>query len=353
MFNDTLICNIKYTIGFNQPIQLTCGCVVCTKCYNLANNQNRVTCKSHKVKMKTGIVNSNANLLAHWQHAHTDHEWNMVLSGAGGVSNAQVQAMLDQPQVNESVLCEVFDILLNNKDRVSFRWLNNAPLQTTEAHRYVAIPHTRNFWNHIATGSKKPTNVTDMLEPDLCLCKLFNVTMDKYTFHWACFVFETQVILIMWCQDNETNTQLTLTEIIPTALDTQDFRLMVYFLIKWVELTYGKGSATVVLDTAPCEMLPSLPDVVTWIAAKCHMNTPLRGDEVTNGGIVNRLHGNGGRGHINSLLADEFLLYPRMSEHNSGGVIDIMQMFNGAHGSDGDYGDASMQTMTSRYGIMS
>lgn len=105
-FNDTVICAIKYTVGFNQPIQCMCGCVVCTRCYSNANNQLRVvTCTKHKAKLKTGIVNTTANRIAHWQHVFTDRKWSMTLDLASGITNVHVRDILDRTDiVNEEML---------------------------------------------------------------------------------------------------------------------------------------------------------------------------------------------------------------------------------------------------------
>lgn len=241
------------------------------------------------------------------------------------------------------ILVTAFTVLLNAGDRASFEWSANTPMKRGDAYRYVAMSHTRDFWNHIATGSRKPTLVQAMLEPARCLCRLFNVAMDKYTFHWACFVFNTQVLLAMWCQDGD-GVQLTLTEI-PTVIDTQEFRLMTYFLHKWVELHYGNNTVVnVVLNTAACEMLPSLVDVVMWIAAKCDIKTPPI--DTPSAAAAPRNRG------INNASADEFFMYPRMTTENAD-VVDISQMFNEKH--HPLYRDAetsSELTYSSRYAIM-
>lgn len=210
-------------------------------------------------------------------------------------------------------------------DSMSFEWPINTPLKTGDAHRYVALSHTRDFWNHIATGTRKPANVKVMLEPDRGLCGLFNVKMgDGYTFHWTCFVFESQLILAMWCQHGDM--QLPLTNI-PSVFDTQELRQMTYFLFKWIEYHYNVV-INVVLDVAPCEMLPTLVDVITWIAAKCDIKTTLNINEIpTSFAVSSRLNG-----VINNSLADEFFMYPitTMTAANAD-VIDIVQMYNNIH----------------------
>lgn len=111
-FNGYVICNNVY-IGFNQPIQCTCGCVVCTRCYTQSKD---VKCLYHGTKLKTGLVNTTANILSHTRHMYTNMKWDMILDPnplykAPTQQNRDVQEMLrcqNQADLCTGKRCNVF-----------------------------------------------------------------------------------------------------------------------------------------------------------------------------------------------------------------------------------------------------
>lgn len=161
---------------------------------------------------------------------------------------------------------------------MSFKFWPKSPLPEDIAYRYVCIPHTPTFWDHVVVGTHTPNSLHSMLlAQDDHLPKLFNVNMKSIGFHWCCFVFADQILLAMWCTRTDESKLATVVPISDTSIrhvtDHHTFKSMVYYLYTWFKVQYTHEShrkVNVVLDCTPSES-PTFVHILCLLAAKCGM----------------------------------------------------------------------------------
>lgn len=176
-----------------------------------------------------------------------------------------------------------------------------------------------------------------MIAPDEYTPRLFDVNMCGLSFHWCCFVFETQTVLGMWCS---ARTVAGLLEVLPITDRTDprvkrltscnQFNCMLYYLHRWLRVHYGKGesqSVQVAFDCMPSESL-TFVHFISMLAAKVGLEVPLSGFEhvVTQRENQTDLHYT-----IDTRYPDYLFSRAPNCLDGAGATIDIMREF-GYHG---------------------
>lgn len=166
--------------------------------------------------------------------------------------------------------------MINKRDTFAFEHWPGIRMPELAAYRYVCIPHTPGFWDHIVLRQHL-ANTQAMFAADMLTPTLFNVNMGSLSLHWCCFVFDTQTIMTAWCSGMGEDGQM---EVVPITdrTDTRITRLMVcdqfnsmlYYLHRWLCVHYGKGecqTVQVVFDCMPSEGL-TVAHFISTLAAK-------------------------------------------------------------------------------------
>lgn len=166
-------------------------------------------------------------------------------------------------------------MLLDKQDDLAFKYWENMPMPEIMAYRYVCISHTPGFWEHIMLGGRFANAEIGFAADDL-MPRLFDVNMFGLSFHWYCFVFETQTILDMWCSA-QADGQLEVLPItgrtdtrVKRLTSSNQFNSMLYYLHRWLRVHYGKGEHQVVqvaFDCMPSECL-TFANFISMLAAK-------------------------------------------------------------------------------------
>ncbi|XP_062303148.1 uncharacterized protein LOC134007590 [Osmerus eperlanus] len=258
----------------NKPVQSSCGCVICTKCYRSSHG-----CVRHQVSSTRCHVNTTASFLANCSEFNSVcGDWNVKLKTddhfmTAEAVNPHVQQMM-RHVIDIPTLRVAFRHLLTADDSFSFCYWSHKHLPEEVAYRYVCIPHLPDFWDHVNVGCRPAPDTATMIGQDDNLPKLFGVQMGCYKYHWSCFVLDKEINLYMWCSSMSVESQVIFPLVDASLVDITSsiqFRQMVYYLAEWFTIQYvaAERRFNVVLDCCPDQ--GTLVDVIIFLAWKVGM----------------------------------------------------------------------------------